>query len=316
VLLGPVTFLLLAKPAAEAPPGFSTLELLEPLVEVYAQLLAELGRLGAAWVQFDEPAGVADRTDAELESLAWAYRRLCAVPGRPKILVAGYYGNPGPTLPVLAASPVEAIGLDLVAGVEDLHAAASLPALRDKTVLAGVVDGRNVWRTDLDAALGRAATLLGIAGWVAVSTSCPLLHVPYNVGTETTLAPGWAALWTGVARDGERDDRVRARLEALGGDHYRRGTAAERVAAQRARLRLGPVPTTTIGSFPQAGQIRADRAAHRAGRLDDAEYERRMRMEIERVIRPQEQIGLDVLVHGDASATTWCSTSPRTSTGS
>ncbi|MGH3945887.1 MAG: hypothetical protein ACRDRY_12130 [Pseudonocardiaceae bacterium] len=89
VLLGPMTFLLLAKPAAEAPAGFSTLELLEPLVEVYAQLLAELGRLGAVWVQFDEPACVADRTDAELECLAWAYRRLGAVPGRPKMLVAG-----------------------------------------------------------------------------------------------------------------------------------------------------------------------------------------------------------------------------------
>ena len=334
VLLGPVSFLLLAKSVSEAPAGFSTLELLEPLVEVYAQLLAELGRLGAGWVQLDEPACVADRTDAELERLAWTYRRLGAVPGRPKMLVTGYYGNFGSALPVLAASPVEAIGLDLVAGIEDLRVAASLPALRDKTVLAGVVDGRNVWRTDLDAALGRAATLLGIAGRVEVSTSCPLLHVPYDVGVETALAPAVrdrlafaeqkvaevvllghalregrtavagefaaaAALRTGCDRGGERDHRVRARLDALGADHYRRGTAAERVTAQRARLRLGPVPTTTIGSFPQTGQIRADRAAHRAGRLDDAEYERRMRAEIERVIRLQEQIGLDVLVHGE-----------------
>ncbi len=334
VLLGPVTFLLLAKPAPGVPAGFSTLELLEPLVEVYAQLLAELGRLGADWVQLDEPAFVADRTNAELGCLAWTYRRLGAVPGRPKVLVAGYYGNLGPALPVLAGSPVEAIGLDLVAGIEDLRAAASLPALRDKTVLAGVVDGRNVWRTDLAAALGRAATLLGTAGRVEVSTSCPLLHVPYDVGVETALAPGVrnrlafaeqkvaevvllgralhagraavtgevaaaAALRTGFDGAGECDHRVRARLDSLGADHYRRGTAAERVAAQRARLGLGPVPTTTIGSFPQTGQIRADRAAHRAGRLDDAEYERRMRAEIERVIRLQEQIGLDVLVHGE-----------------
>ncbi|HKR48164.1 MAG TPA: 5-methyltetrahydropteroyltriglutamate--homocysteine S-methyltransferase, partial [Pseudonocardiaceae bacterium] len=247
VLLGPVTFLLLAKPT----PGFSTLELLEPLVEVYAQLLTELGRLGAGWVQLDEPALVADRTDAELECLAWTYRRLGAVPGRPKVLVASYYGSLGPALPVLAASPVEAIGLDLVAGIEDLRAAVSLPALRDKTVLAGVVDGRNVWRTDLDAALGRAATLLGTAGRVEVGTSCPLLHVPYDVGVETALAPavhnrlafaeqkvaevvllGRAlregrvvvagefaaakALRTGVDVTRERDHRVRARLDSLG----------------------------------------------------------------------------------------------------
>jgi 5-methyltetrahydropteroyltriglutamate--homocysteine methyltransferase len=334
VLLGPVTFLLLAKPAAGAPAGFSTLELLEPLVEVYAQLLTELGRRGADWVQLDEPACVADRTDAELGCLAWAYRRLGGVPGRPKMLVAGYYGDLGPALPVLAASPVEAIGLDLVAGAEDLRVAASLPALWEKTVLAGVVDGRNVWRTDLDAALGRAAMLLGIAGRVEVSTSCPLLHVPYDVEVETTLVPsvrnrlafakqkvvevaqlsralreGRAALAgefaaaaasrAGVDRGGQRDDRVHAQLDALGTDHYRRGTPAERVAAQRACLGLGPVPTTTIGSFPQTGQIRADRAAHRVGRIDDAEYEHRMCAEIERVIRLQEQIGLDVLVHGE-----------------
>ena len=334
VLLGPVTFLLLAKPGPGVPAGFSTLELLEPLVEVYAQLLAEFGRGGVGWVQLDEPAFVADRTDPELTALGRAYHRLGAVPGRPKLLVTGYYGSLGPALPVLAGSPVEGIGLDLVAGLDDLRAAVSLPALRDKTVLAGVVDGRNVWRTDLDAALGRAATLLGTAGRVEVSTSCPLLHVPYDVGVETALAPALrdrlafaeqkvaevvllgralragraavagefaaaAALRTWSARAGERNDGVRARLESLGADHYRRGTAAERVAAQRARLRLGPVPTTTIGSFPQTGQIRADRAAHRAGRLDDAEYERRMRAEIERVIRLQEQIGLDVLVHGE-----------------
>jgi 5-methyltetrahydropteroyltriglutamate--homocysteine methyltransferase len=334
VLLGPVTFLLLAKPAPGAPAGFSTLELLEPLVEVYAELLAELGRLGASWVQLDEPAFVADRTDIELAALGRAYHRLGAVPGRPKLLVAGYYGSLGPALPVLATSPVEAIGLDLVAGIEDLRVAASLPALRDKTVLAGVVEGRNVWRTDLEAALGRAATLLGITGRVEVSTSCPLLHVPYDVGVETVLAASVrnrlsfaeqkvaevvllgralragraavaeefaaaAALRTGSDRTGERNDRVRARLESMGAEHYRRGTAAQRVAAQQARLGLELVPTTTIGSFPQTGQIRADRAAHRAGRLDDAEYERRMRAEIERVIRLQEQIGLDVLVHGE-----------------
>ncbi len=334
VLLGPVSFLLLAKPAPGAPAGFSTLELLEPLVEVYAQLLAELGRLGAGWVQLDEPACVADRTDAELACLAWAYHRLGAVPGRPGLLVAGYYGDLGPALPVLADSPVEAIGVDLVAGVADLRAAASLPSLRDKTVLAGVVDGRNVWRTDLDAALGRAATLLGTAGRVEVGTSCPLLHVPYDVGVETGLAPavrdrlafaqqkvtevvllgralreGRAAvageiaaaeaLRTGSGRAGERDDRGRARLESLGAGHYRRGAASDRAAAQRAHLALGPMPSTTIGSFPQTSRIRADRAAHRAGTLDDAEYERRMRAEIERVIRLQEQLGLDVLVHGE-----------------
>jgi len=329
VLLGPVTFLLLAKPAPGAPARFAPLDLLEPLLDVYAELLGELATAGAGWVQLDEPAFAADRTPAELDSLGQAYARLGGLAERPALLVAGYFGHLGPALPVLADSPVEATALDLVAGAADGDAAAALPGLRDKTVLAGVVDGRNVWRTDLDAALGRAATLLGSAGRVEISTSCSLLHVPYDLDAETGLEPALRerlafarqkvaevvllshALHEGrdvvatelaagaAAGPAARDDRVRARLDMLGPDHYRRGTAQQRAEAQQRHLRLPPLPTTTIGSFPQTASIRADRAAHRAGKLDDAEYTARMRAEIERVVRLQEQIGLDVIVHGE-----------------
>ena len=333
VLLGPVSLLLLAKASADAPAGFRPLELLEPLLHVYVELLGELGRAGAEWVQLDEPAFVADRDDADLAALATAYRRLGELTGRPKLLVASYFGHLGPALPVLADSPVDAIALDLVTDQHDLDAAAALPKLRAKTLLAGVVDGRNIWRTDLDVALGRAATLLGVAGHVEISTSCPLLHVPYDVELEKRLDPALrsrlafarqkvdevvllgralregrdavagefaaAAASRSVGTRGGRNDRVWARLDALGTEHYRRGPAAGRAESQQAHLRLGPVPTTTIGSFPQTSRIRSDRAAHRAGRLDTAEYELRMRAEIERVIRLQEEIGLDVLVHGE-----------------
>jgi 5-methyltetrahydropteroyltriglutamate--homocysteine methyltransferase len=329
VLLGPVTFLLLAKPASGAPGGFAPLDLLEPLLDVYAELLAELATAGAGWVQLDEPAFVADRTPAELDALRRAYARLGGLTDRPALLVAGYFGHLGPALPVLADSPVEAIALDLVAGAADADAAAALPALRAKIVLAGVVDGRNVWRTGLDAALGRAATLQASVGRVEIATSCSLLHVPYDLDAETGLDPalrerlafarqkvGEVVLLSRALHEGRdavaaelaagaatgpvaRDERVRARLDALGTDHYRRGTAQERAAAQQRDLRLPPLPTTTIGSFPQTGSIRADRAAHRAGKLDDAEYARRMRAEIERVVRLQEEIGLDVIVHGE-----------------
>jgi 5-methyltetrahydropteroyltriglutamate--homocysteine methyltransferase len=333
VLLGPVTFLLLAKNSADTSVGFGPVERIEALLPVYARQLSELRQAGAEWVQLDEPAFAADRTQAELDTLRWTYRQLSALTDRPQLLVAGYYGALGSALPVLAETSVEAIGLDLVAGVADLSSIASVPGLRDKTLLAGLVDGRNVWRTDLVTALSRAVTLLGCAARVEIGTSCPLLHVPYDVEAETGLDASirdrlafsrqkvfevvtlGRALHEGrerVAdaiidstrrrnpdRTGERDDRVRARLEALGTEHYRRGTAEQRSTAQRAQLRLGPVPTTTIGSFPQTGQIRADRAAHRAGKLDDVEYETRMRGEIERVIRLQEEIGLDVLVHGE-----------------
>ncbi|WP_028937983.1 5-methyltetrahydropteroyltriglutamate--homocysteine S-methyltransferase [Pseudonocardia spinosispora] len=327
VLLGPVTFLLLAKARAGAPDGFVPLDLLDPLLEVYGQLLGELGAAGAQWVQLDEPAFAADRTEEELAALDRAYRYLGQLTERPRLLVAGYFGNIGPALPVLAAGPVEAIALDLVTNQSDLDAAAGLPQLRDKTLVAGVVDGRNIWRTDTDTALARAATLLGVAGRVEIGTSCSLLHVPYDVTVETGLDPDVArrlafakqkvaevVSLSRALREGRTDgtesytkpgrtaadDRTSARLERLGTDHYRRGTAQQRIAAQQERLRLGPIPTTTIGSFPQNSQIRADRAAHHAGTLDDAEYERRMRAEIERVVRLQEEIGLDVLVHGEA----------------
>ncbi|WP_433559568.1 5-methyltetrahydropteroyltriglutamate--homocysteine S-methyltransferase [Pseudonocardia xinjiangensis] len=327
-IIGPATFLLLAKPAPGAPAGFVPLDLLEPLLDVYGQVLAELAAAGAAWVQLDEPAFVADRSPAEIDALGRAYRRLGEPADRPRILVASYFGDLGPALPVLAGTPVEALALDLVAGRADT--AAAVPALRDKTVLAGVVEGRNVWRTDLDAALATAATLLGTAGRVEIATSCSLLHVPYDLDAEPALAPdlrarlafarqkvrevvllsralhqgrdavaGEFAETGGAAVPAQRDERVRARLDALGAGHYRRGSAERRVAAQRAHLGLPPLPTTTIGSFPQTGAIRADRAAHRAGRLDDAEYVQRMRAEIARVVRLQEDIGLDVLVHGE-----------------
>jgi len=329
VLLGPVTFLLLAKAAAGAPASFTPLDVLDPLLEVYAELLAELAAAGADWVQLDEPAFAADRSRAELDALRRAYARLGDTGDlngrpRPSLLVTGYYGSLGAALPVLAAAPVEAIALDLVAGAADLDAAASLPGLRDKTVLAGVVDGRNVWRTDLPAALGRAVTLLGSAAAVEISTSCSLLHVPYDLAVEPRIDRDVAArlafarqkvaevVTLGRALHGggslpavsapgapRRDDRVRARLDALGPDHYQRGLFADREDVQREHLALPDLPTTTIGSFPQTSQIRSDRAAHRAGRLDDAAYEQRMRAEIARVVALQEDIGLDVLVHGE-----------------
>ncbi|GAY08010.1 5-methyltetrahydropteroyltriglutamate--homocysteine S-methyltransferase [Pseudonocardia sp. N23] len=329
VLVGPVTFLLLSKAADGAPDGFAPLDLLDPLLEVYAQLLTELSWAGAEWVQLDEPAFAADRTPAELGALRRAYARLGDVAERPGLLVAGYFGSLGEALPILADSPVDAIALDLVAGTADVDAAGALTGLRDKTVLAGVVEGRNVWRTDPDVALSRAARLLGSAGRVEISTSCSLLHVPYDASRETTLPADLVerlafarekvteVVLLGRALDGEdvtaeldaararaarpagRDDRVRARLDALGADHYRRADGEVRAKAQASALDLPTVPTTTIGSFPQTGEIRKDRAALKAGRIDDAEYVRRMRAEIERVVRLQEGIGLDVLVHGE-----------------
>ena len=318
VLLGPLSFLLLSK-AAE--PRFSPLILLDLLLDVYAQLLRALDAAGAGWVQLDEPALAADRTGDELEALRHAYHRLGSLDSRPSLLVSTYFGEIGDALPVLAASPVEAIGLDFVTGPGNREALAAIGGIGGKTLVAGVVDGRNVWRADLPATLSLCASLLGLADELEVGTSCSLLHVPLDLRAETSLVPELAGRLAfarqkvdevvAIGRALTENDAVpappataapavnagvRARLDALEGDPVRTPYTI-RQAAQADGLPL--LPTTTIGSFPQTAEIRAARAGYRAGRMTRDAYEAIMRAEIDRVIALQEDIGLDVLVHGE-----------------
>jgi 5-methyltetrahydropteroyltriglutamate--homocysteine methyltransferase len=186
VLLGPLSFLLLSKPAE---PGFRPLVLLDALLDAYEQLLEKLHAVGADWVQLDEPVLAADRTGEELEALRHAYQRLGSRLRRPVLLVSTYFGEIGDALPVLAASPVEAIGLDFVAGPGNRDALAAIGGIGVKTLVAGVVDGRNARRADQARALSLCASLLGLAGNLVVSTSCSLLHVPLDPRAETSLAP-------------------------------------------------------------------------------------------------------------------------------
>src|SRR5581483_3664678 len=214
-------------------------------------------------------------------------------------------------------------------------AVASVPELANKTLVAGIVNGRNVWRTDLESALSRLTSLQESAAAVAVSTSCSTLHVPYSLRPETDLDDAlrsWLAFGAEkvhevatlarALRDGRdavadeleasnaavksrrsdqrlHNNQVRARIDSITKSGNERGPAAERREAQNARLHLPPLPTTTIGSYPQTSAIRKARAALRAGEIDQAEYERRMKQEIADVIKLQEDLGLDVLVHGE-----------------
>ncbi|MET0134361.1 MAG: 5-methyltetrahydropteroyltriglutamate--homocysteine S-methyltransferase [Kibdelosporangium sp.] len=322
VLLGPVTFLLLSNGSALGDNG--PLDLLDSLVEQYAELLGQLADAGAAWVQLDEPAFGADRSDAELAALRRAYDRLAGLANRPKLLVAGYFGDFGPALPVLAGTAVEGIAVDLVAGPGAATRIADIRGLRTKTLFAGVVDGRNVWRTDLKAAASTCAALRDSVGALVVSTSCSLMHVPYDLKAETALDRDLSArlafarqkvtevvkLAKALKRDEvpkirqralaapPRDARVRDEIAAVKPEHRCRVPYADRARAQRA-LGLPPLATTTIGSFPQTRDVRMARADVRAGRLDQDRYRARLRAEVERAIRLQEEIGLDVLVHGE-----------------
>ncbi|AKN16398.1 5-methyltetrahydropteroyltriglutamate--homocysteine S-methyltransferase [Mycobacterium haemophilum DSM 44634] len=330
VVIGPVTFLLLSKGING---GGAPVERLQELVGIYSELLSLLAENGAQWVQFDEPALVADLSP-DAPALAEAvYNALGSVSNRPAIYVATYFGDPGASLAGLARTPIEAIGIDLVAGAQT--AVAAVPELSTKTLVAGIVDGRNIWRTDLESALGKLATLLGSAATVTVSTSCSTLHVPYSLELETDLDDNlrsWLAfgaekvaevvVLARALRDGRdavadeiaasnaavasrRSDprlhngQVRARIDSIVSSGAHRGEAAQRRASQDARLHLPPLPTTTIGSYPQTSTIRKARAALRAAEIDEAEYISRMKKEVAEVIKLQEQLGLDVLVHGE-----------------
>ena len=339
VLVGPVTYLALAK-ADPSTPDFDPLTRIDEAVAAYEEALASLHAAGAPWVQLDEPALTSDnlsRTRVELGELAArVYERLAASQNRPQILLTTPYGDASHAVGALAKTGVEALHVDTLRG--------SLPEgadLSGVTLVVGAVDGRYIWRADLAQLREtlKAAQSLGAAR-VTVATSNSLQHVPHDTALETwddatlnenlhawlafadqkvlevvTLArgvdEGWGAIDAEVAEatrvleqraaaPGVVRPEVRARTAALTNADRAREPYLEREAAQAERLHLPPLPTTTIGSFPQTTEIRKARAANARGELSDADYEARMREEIASVIKLQEDLGLDVLVHGEA----------------
>jgi len=332
VIPGPLTWLWLGKgdAYAEGAADPAKLALLENLLPVYEQVLQRLAQQGVQWVQIDEPALVLDLPQAWRDAYAAVYQRLAAAPVR--ILLATYFGGLQDNLVTAAMLPVAGLHVDLVRAPEQLQAVAD--ALRPGQVLsAGCIDGRNIWRSDLDAALARLAPLrerLGERLWLA--PSCSLLHVPVDLDNETELdgeLKGWLSFARqklqelqalGQAIDGGQPALLAAQRAALAARRSSprihnpavaermaqqaalsrtREPFAERIASQQAKLGLPAYPTTTIGSFPQTPEIRALRRDWKAGSLSDAAYEKAIRAEIEQVVRFQEEAGLDVLVHGE-----------------
>lgn len=337
VLVGPITYLLLAKPAPGVLADFEPLTLLDRLLPVYAEVLSDLRAAGAQWVQLDEPALVQDQPRAVLNAATRAYRELGRLTDRPQLLVASYFDRLGDALPVLARAPIDGLALDFTgpaaANLGDLAAVGGLPG---KRLVAGVVDGRNVWINDLGKSTVTLATLLGLADRVDVAASCSLLHVPLDAAAErdvdtqvarwlafarqktaevVTLARGLtggagsiagqlaanrADLLSRATSALTHDPAVRARCAAVSEADARRSIPyTERAVAQRSRLGLPLLPTTTIGSFPQTTELRTARADLRSGRIDTEGYEKRIEAEIREVISFQEKTGIDVLVHGE-----------------
>ena len=333
VLLGPVSFLLLGKARGGT---LAPLALLPDLVPVYEEVLRRLRAAGADWVQIDEPCLALDLEAPARAAFPEAYAALGqAAPGL-SLLLATYFEGLGENLETAMALPVAAVHLDLVRAPDQLDPA--LAQAGDKVLSLGVVDGRNVWRTDLAAALERletAATAIG-AERVMVAPSCSMLQAPLDLDLETSfdselkswlafarqklgeiamlakgLGLGRAAIADAVAagdaaaasrRDSARihDGTVAARLASASDALEHRDSSREsRLARQAAVLALPAFPTTTIGSFPQTDEVRTARLAFRRGERDEASYGAYMRGEIEKAVRWQEQIGLDVLVHGE-----------------
>lgn len=333
VLVGPVTFLKLGKTRDE---GLDVLSLLPGLLPVYAEVLRELHAEGADWVQVDEPILVLDLTDAERTALKTAYAELAkAVPGV-KLMLATYFGALGDNLETALSLPVAGLHVDLKRGAGQLEAV--LAGARSDLVLSlGVVDGRNVWRSDLEQTLDLVEPALAKRGAerVEIAGSCSFLHVPIDLEQEAKLDPEiktWLAFAVqkieelavlGRALDQGRDavadalkssaeaaaarktspkihdPAVQSRLQAVKPSDAARVDFGVRRALQQKKYGLPAFPTTTIGSFPQTVDVRKARAAHSRGELTAADYDAFLKKETADAVRWQEEIGIDVLVHGE-----------------
>ncbi|BCM17733.1 5-methyltetrahydropteroyltriglutamate--homocysteine methyltransferase [Mesorhizobium sp. J8] len=334
VILGPVTFLKLAKSRAE---GFNTIALLPRLLPVYEELLRTLKLAGADWLQIDEPALVLDLNPNERAAFEFAYGQLSTVAPELKIMLATYFGPLGDNLETAISLPIAGLHLDLVRAPEQLETVGRL-APKDLVLSLGLIDGRNVWRANLTAILDRIKPV--VAGWplarVEIAPSCSMLHVPIDLRMETALDAdlrSWLAFAAqktdelvilaralsqgrGAVADELKasadaaaaratsskihDPLVEGRTAGINGAMKQRTSAfAERSRVQARALGLPRFPTTTIGSFPQTAEVRKARAAHGRGQLSYVDYETFLKKETEAAIRWQEEIGLDVLVHGE-----------------
>ena len=326
VLLGPVTYLWLGKVKGEP---FDRLSLLQDILPVYQQVLAELAKRGIEWVQIDEPALVLELPQEWLDAFKPAYDALA---GNVKLLLTTYFEGVTPNLNTITALPVQGLHVDFVHGKDDINALhQQLPA--NWLLSAGVINGRNVWRADLSEKYQQLQAIVGKRDlWVA--SSCSLLHSPIDLSVETRLdaeVKSWFAfalqkcaelsLLTEALNSGNTEKLVewsvpiqarrhsqRVHNAAAGKrlatitaqDSQRQSDYADRAVAQRQRFNLPAWPTTTIGSFPQTTEIRGLRLEFKKGNLDANNYRTGIAEHIKQAVAEQERLGLDVLVHGEA----------------
>jgi len=327
VLLGPVTWLWLGKVKGEP---FDRLSLLNAVLPVYQQVLAELKKRDIEWVQIDEPALALELPRAWRDAFKPAYN---ALQGNVKLLLTTYFDSIGQNLDVIRDLPVQGLHVDLVHGHDDIDQLnQQLPA--EWLLSLGVINGRNVWRADLSRWFERLQPLVGKRNRLWIGSSCSLLHSPIDLSVETRLddeVKSWFAFalqkcgelkllsdalnhndaasleaWSAPIRNRAHSSRVHnaavgKRLAAISAqDTERQSPYAERASKQRNRFNLPAWPTTTIGSFPQTPEIRGLRLDFKKGNIDGGNYRTGIAEHIRQAILEQERLGLDVLVHGEA----------------
>lgn len=332
-IVGPLTFLWVGKEKGAV--EFNRLSLLQKLLPVYVEILTALVEAGAEWIQIDEPALAVDLPKEWVEAYKDVYATLSKV--NAKILLSTYFGSVAEHAALLKALPVDGLHIDLVRAPEQLDAFADY----DKVLSAGVIDGRNIWRANLNKVLETVEPLqakLGERLWI--SSSCSLLHTPFDLSVEEKLKANKPDLYSWLAFTLQKTQELRVLKAALneGRDSVaeelaasqaaadsransseihradvakrladlpanadqRKSPFADRIKAQQAWLNLPLLPTTNIGSFPQTTEIRQARAAFKKGELSATDYETAMKKEIALVVEEQEKLDLDVLVHGEA----------------
>ena len=324
VLLGPITFLLLSKSTE----GKNTLDLLDNLLPVYLEIVKKLNDLGAEWIQIDEPIFVKDLDEGVVSKIKKTLNSIKEAAGNSKILLTTYFESIDQKVKEeVFASDVDAVHLDLVRGENNFN------YIKDsnKTLSLGVINGRNIWKSDLTQIIDQ---IKDVKGDFIISSSCPLLHTPYDLDLETKV-PENIKKWLAFAKQklqeinilkqninhGEaksdltdnkacieerkkssliHDDNVKARVKTINEDTLNRQSKYEdRAKIQRDIFNLPLYPTTTIGSFPQTKDVRQARAKNRKGELSNEDYDKFLEDKTIEAIKRQEELGIDVIVHGE-----------------
>ena len=334
VLIGPITYLSLGKVQDPKTPDFDQFTLLDNLVSVYEEIISRLAAAGAQWIQLDEPVFSLDLNDKQRAAFKTAYNQLAKSKGTAKLLVTTYFGGVRDNLDAYLALPVDALHFDFMRGAEDIDTVLK-KFHQDKILSVGIVEGRNIWKNDYDSSLAvlqKTKAVVGDRLWIA--PSCSLLHSPITLkheqelddelknwlafadqklievvdlrqlldgaGSKETLAANQAAATSRKTSKRIHDEAVKLRLAGVTASDFERASSfSTRQQSQARKLQLPEFPTTTIGSFPQTKEVRQARAQWKKGELSDAGYDQFLKEETAKCIAFQEEIGIDMPVHGE-----------------